>query len=64
MSNYVKLMAAFLGAVGTWGYTASATNGISLQEYFGLLGVLATSLAVYSLPNTPKTPTNQDPGGV
>jgi hypothetical protein len=53
VSNYVKAISALLGAVSTWGITASADDAITQVELYGLLGAVATVLAVYAFPNKP-----------
>lgn len=52
MTAYVKALAALLGAVGTWGVTAS-DGGIGAGEWFGLVVALGTALSVYAFPNVP-----------
>ena len=52
MSRYVKFFSALLGGIATWGYTAAADDLISKVEWFGLIGVIGTALAVYQFPNT------------
>lgn len=60
MSRYTKLISALLGGIATWGYTAS-DGGISTQEWFGLLGALATAFAVFQFPNVnPEGPGDPD----
>lgn len=63
MSNYVKLIAAILGGISTWGITAVADNSISPVELFGLLGVLSTCIAVWAFPNRPNDESNENEGG-
>lgn len=53
MSRYAKAVAAFFGAISTWGLTAAVDGSIDLVECFGLLGALAAVLAVFGVPNTP-----------
>lgn len=48
-----KALIALLTALGTWGATASAEEGISGQEWFGLCGVLVAGLAVWAVSNAP-----------
>lgn len=62
MSRYVKSISALLGGLATWGYTAAEDGNIALAEWFGVLGVLATALAVYQFPNTPPAGEGSDPG--
>jgi hypothetical protein len=61
MSRYVKTIAAILGTVSTWGITAAADSGIDAVEWYGLLGALAGTLAVFSFPNTPPAGEPADP---
>lgn len=67
VSRYVKAIAALLGALGTWGLTATATAAdgagaeISNGEWFGLCMVLGTALGVFALPNTPPPNKPADP---
>jgi hypothetical protein len=61
MSRYLKFVSALLGGVATWGYTATTDHGIDAGEWFGLLGVLATALAVFQFPNTPPAGQPSDP---
>lgn len=51
MGLYAKAIAAFLGGIATWGATAALDDSISLGEWFGVLGVLGTALAVFAVPN-------------
>lgn len=61
MSRYIKFITALLGGISAWGVTAAADNGIDLVELYGLLGVLATALGVFSFPNTnPDGPADPD----
>lgn len=55
MNRYAKTIAAVLGAISTWGITASP-DGITGNEWFGLLGALAAVLAVYAVPNSSPAP--------
>jgi hypothetical protein len=55
MTRYAKTVVAVIGAISVWGVTACAADGVSMAEWFGLLGAVATSLGVYLLPNTPPT---------
>jgi hypothetical protein len=50
---YTKAIVALLGGIATWGATA-VTDGISANEWFGLLAVIATALGVFAFPNTPQ----------
>lgn len=61
MSRYMKAIAAFLGALATWGIAAGADGGYDQVELWGLAGVLATVLATYSIPNTPPAGEPADP---
>lgn len=54
MSKYWKTILAVLGGVSAWGITAAADDSITQVELYGLLGVLATALAVYGVPNSPE----------
>jgi hypothetical protein len=55
MSYYNKALAAFLGAVSTWGMTAWQNDQqITGDEWFGVLGVLGTVIAVYAVRNQPE----------
>lgn len=56
MSHYYKAIAAFLGGLSQWGITAFATDGLSSAEWFGVIGVLAATLLVFAVPNTPIEP--------
>ncbi len=47
-----KAIAGLLGGVSVWGATA-APDGIDGAEWFGLLAVLGTAVAVFAVPNTP-----------
>lgn len=63
MSNlpaYRKSIAGFLASLATWGYTASA-DGIQGPEWWGLLGVIAATLAVFGVTNEPD-PSDRDGG--
>ncbi len=53
MNKITKALVATLTALGTWGATALADNGIDGVEAFGLCGVLVAGLLVWSVPNTP-----------
>lgn len=52
---YAKAIAAFFTALGTWGATALADNGIAGAEWFGLCGVIVATVAVFQIPNQPPT---------
>lgn len=52
---YAKALAALLGGIATWGVTASE-DGISSPEWFGLVGVLGTAVAVFAIPNRDDQP--------
>jgi hypothetical protein len=53
MGLYAKAIAALLGGIATWGVTAATDNAISLVEWFGLVGVVGTAIAVFAIPNKP-----------
>lgn len=53
MTRYMKTIAALLGSIATWGVAAGEDGILTMVEYFGLLGVLATVVGVYAIPNTP-----------
>ncbi len=50
MNPYLKTIAALLGALGTWGITASADGHYSHPELWGSLLALATAFGVYVTP--------------
>ena len=50
MTAYAKAISCFLGTISTWGVTA-APDGIQAVEWWGLLGVIASTFAVYAYPN-------------
>lgn len=50
----IKAITAFFTALGTWGATAFADNGLTAVEAFGLCGVVVAALAVYQFPNPEK----------
>ena len=50
-SPYAKCIAAFLTALGTWGYTAGADEVYSDQELWGLCGVAVVGLSTWAVPN-------------
>lgn len=52
MTRYLKAIAALIGGVSAWGLTAASDNAIQMAEWFGLVGVLATALAVLAVPNS------------
>lgn len=52
MQTYAKAVAAFCGSISAWGIGASP-DGISGVEWFGLLGVLGTTILVAFVPNKP-----------
>lgn len=58
MKQYAKALSALAGGVATWGYTATADGVISLQEWFGLFGVVGTALAVFGITNDKSAPTD------
>lgn len=47
----LKAYVAFLTALGTWGATAYADNGLTIVEVFGLCGVLIAPALVWYVPN-------------
>ena len=51
LKPYAKAIAAFLTALGTWGYTAGADEVYSDQELWGLCGVAVVGLSVWAVPN-------------
>lgn len=57
MAIYAKAIAALFGSVSTWGI-AVAPDGINSAEWFGLLGVIGTVMAVYAIPNKTEGETN------
>ncbi len=64
MNPYLKTIAALLGALGTWGITASADGHYSHPELWGSLLALATAFGVYVTPYhrpTSETRTYQGP---
>lgn len=61
MSRYVKFFSALFGGIATWGYTAASEGGIDTAEWFGVLAVLGTALAVFQFPNTPPEGEARDP---
>lgn len=61
MSRYVKFFSALFGGIATWGYTAASEGGIDASEWFGVLAVLGTALAVFQFPNTPPAGEPRDP---
>lgn len=61
MTRYAKTIAAILGAISTWGITAGADGGYDQVEMYGLLGAIATVLAVYGVPNNPPADQPADP---
>ena len=61
LSRYWKTIIAVLGGISSWGITASADNDITQVELYGLLGALATALAVYGIPNSPPSGEPADP---
>jgi hypothetical protein len=50
---YPKAIAAFFTALGTWGGTAFADNGLTAVEAFGLCGVVVATVAVWGVTNKP-----------
>lgn len=61
MSRYRKSIAALLTAVATWGATAAADGSFDAIEWSGLLGALATVVAVWGVPNDTPTGEPRDP---
>lgn len=61
MTRYWKTILAVLGGISSWGITAAADDAITQVELYGLLGVLATALAVYGVPNSPPEGEPADP---
>lgn len=53
MGYYAKAIAAFLTSLSTWGLTAVSDNKITPPEWFGLIGVIGATFAVYQVRNTP-----------
>lgn len=51
-AQYAKAIAAFLFALGTWAVTNFPDNH-DVQTWGGLVGVIATGLATFSVPNAP-----------
>lgn len=54
MQDYAKALVAFFGGIGTWGTTVSIDSNITLVEWWGLAGVLATTFGVFIVPNAVK----------
>jgi hypothetical protein len=53
MTHYLKAIVALIGGVSAWGLTAASDNAITMAEWFGLVGALATALGVLTVPNSP-----------
>lgn len=51
LKESAKAVAAFLTALGTWGYTAGADEVYSDQELWGLCGVLVVGITTWAVPN-------------
>lgn len=64
MSQYAKAIMAFFTALGTWGATAFADNGLTIVEAFGLCGVIVTTVGVFAIPNAPAPPEPLPPAEV
>lgn len=58
-----KALIAFLTALGTWGATAFADNGLTAVEAFGLCGVLVAGIMVYTIPNADYVAVKRDEKG-
>lgn len=58
-----KALIAFLTALGTWGATAFADNGLTAVEAFGLCGVVVAGLLVYTIPNADTIAVKRDKTG-
>lgn len=61
MSRYSKTIVALLGALATWGITASEDGAYSQTELWGAVLALATAAGVYAWPNTPPAGEPRDP---
>jgi hypothetical protein len=61
VSQYAKAVMAFFTALGTWGATAFADNGLTVVEAFGLCGVIVTTVGVFAIPNLPPRGERADP---
>jgi hypothetical protein len=53
MTHYLKAIVALIGGASAWGLTAASDNVITMAEWFGLAGALATALGVLAVPNGP-----------
>lgn len=53
MRSIAKALIASLTALGTWGATAFADDGLTSVEAFGLCGVVVAGLIVWVTPNEP-----------
>lgn len=51
MSKYRKSIAAFIGAVATWGLAAAEDGVYTQPEWWALLAALAGVVAVWGVPN-------------
>lgn len=51
-SEVRKTVAALLTGIATWGGTALADGEISSVEWFGLVGVVASVIAVFGVSNS------------
>jgi hypothetical protein len=54
VSPFRKALAALIGGVPSWGVVAQV-DGIDRVELWGLVGVVATALLVWIVPNEPST---------
>lgn len=54
MEYYYKAIAAFFTALGTWGVTAFADDGVTAVEAFGLCGVVVATVSVFQVKNKRK----------
>lgn len=61
MTRYSKAIFAAIAALATWGVTAAADGVYDQIELWSLLGVLASAVGVYVLPNTPPRAEPRDP---
>lgn len=61
MTRYTKTLVALLGALATWGLTASEDGVYSQPELWGALLALVTAAGVYAAPNRPPAGEPSDP---
>ena len=61
MQRYSKTIIALLGALATWGITASEDGVYTDQEWWYCLLALATAAGVYLVPNNPPEGEPADP---